>query len=265
MQVPRREVAGVEQGHVEEREVHVPAQSGGAGRSEAGEKRVGEPESGHEVHHREAEAGRRGFRLASEGEVAGFRLHEVVESGPVGTRSLAPVRREVRTHDSGIDGLQCVVSETEAGGDVAAQVGGERVGARRQLIQQGAALLTREIEGEALLVAVQGVEEEAVVLLEEEGSDPPRHVAAVARIFDLDHFGALIREKEGAERARAVLLDAQDPDAIKGEHGLLSGRPRRSYQASCPVRRGREFTLASRRVRWMDAPRGRGRVEAAMG
>jgi hypothetical protein len=78
-----------------------------------------------------------------------------------------------------------------------------------------------QIERDALLVAVEAVEELAVVaavaVAKEERPDPARHVAAIGRVLDLDDFGAEIGHLHRAVRPGAVLLDRDDPEA--GQNG----------------------------------------------
>ena len=73
-----------------------------------------------------------------------------------------------------------------------------------------------EIEGHALLVAIERVEEHAVVLCEVERPDVAGEVAALRRL-DLDDLRALIGEEHRAEGARAVLLDGEHAHTCEGE------------------------------------------------
>src|SRR5438477_12675168 len=70
----------------------------------------------------------------------------------------------------------------------------KKPGARR--VQHAPRARFLEIEGDALLVAVEAVKELAVVgavaVAEEERSDMAGHVAAIGRVLDLDHLGAEI-------------------------------------------------------------------------
>ena len=66
-----------------------------------------------------------------------------------------------------------------------------------------------QIEGQRLLVAIEGLEDLAVVLAEEIRPDPARHVAAARAMLDLDHLGAHVGEMARAVRPRPVLLDRE--------------------------------------------------------
>ena len=71
-----------------------------------------------------------------------------------------------------------------------------------------------EVERDAPLVAVEGLEEERVLALLVR-----RHVAAdVAargRVFDLDHLGAEVGELQRRPRTGAVLLDREHADVCE--------------------------------------------------
>ena len=75
-----------------------------------------------------------------------------------------------------------------------------------------------EVEGDALLAAVEALEVDGVLV-----AGVRRHVAgdvaACVGVLDLDDLGAHVGEMQGAPRARAVLLEGDDADAIQGEPG----------------------------------------------
>lgn len=95
---------------------------------------------------------------------------------------------------------------------VAAKVVEDGVALPRQLPQNLHAFRRLQVECQRLLVAVDGLEEVADVLLEEMGTDVTADIAAVAGIIHLDDFGVQISEVLGAEGAGAVLLHGDDPD-----------------------------------------------------
>ena len=74
-----------------------------------------------------------------------------------------------------------------------------------------------QIEREALLVAVERLEEERVLALLE-GRHVAADVAAGGRVLDLDHLGAEVGELESAPRAGAELLDGEDADVSQRQH-----------------------------------------------
>src|SRR5829696_8340819 len=60
---------------------------------------------------------------------------------------------------------------------------------------------------DALLVPVEAVEELAVFRTDEIRPDPPRHVAAIGRVLDLDDLGTEIGQLHRSVRPRAILLE----------------------------------------------------------
>ena len=98
---------------------------------------------------------------------------------------------------------------------VTAQIGGERIGARHQIVEHFLALRLSQIQSHALLVSIEAVIEEAVVLFEKERAHVPGNVTAVVGVFNLDYLGALVGEKHGAEGTGAVLLDGEHAHAFQ--------------------------------------------------
>ena len=84
--------------------------------------------------------------------------------------------------------------------------------------------LVAQVERDALLVAVEGLEPEPV-LASLEGRHVAAGVAADRRVLDLDHLGAEVGELERRPRARAELLDRDDPDVGERQHQYERGIP----------------------------------------
>src|SRR5262245_47921964 len=84
-----------------------------------------------------------------------------------------------------------------------------------------------EIERQALLVPVEGLEELAVFVPEEMRADVATDVAAVLVVLDLDHLGAEVGEVRGAERPCAVLLDGEHAQAGERQLGGIGVHRRR--------------------------------------
>jgi hypothetical protein len=219
VQVPEGGVAGLVQRGLEQGDVIVRAPAGRARGGDTGKRRGGQHLAGHEVDHGEAEAGRRGVGLAGEREEAGLGLHEIVVAGPGLARVAAAVGRGMDAHDRGIDGRQGRVGEAELFRLVAAGVVGDRIGPGDQPVQDALAARRLEIEGDRALVEVEGLVEEAVVLSEEIGPGGARAVAAAPPVpvgrLELDHLGAELGQHHRAIGPRAILLEAEDPDAGK--------------------------------------------------
>src|SRR5687767_89500 len=79
-----------------------------------------------------------------------------------------------------------------------------------------------QVERQALLVAVKGLEKVAVLDAEEMRSHVAAHIAAILVIFDLDDFCTEIREVRRAERSGAVLLDRKDTQAGQWKFRIVS-------------------------------------------
>ena len=115
--------------------------------------------------------------------------------------------------DGGVGVFQGGVVEAELFGEVAAQVVEHGVCAGDELAEHRHALGVLEVEGDAALVAVEGLVELAVAGAEHVRSDGAADVAAFGGVFDLDDVGAEIAEQLGAKWPRAVLLNSEDGDA----------------------------------------------------
>ncbi len=147
----------------------------------------------------------------------------VTETGPVGARAVAPVCGQVGADDLGVVGLEVLERQPQLGRHVAAQIAGERIGGPDQVVQDGPAFVATEIDGHALLVAIEAVKKLAVAGREEVRPHGARHVAALRRVLDLDDLGALVGQEHGAERPGAVPLDGQHPDPFERQHGRYTG------------------------------------------
>jgi hypothetical protein len=108
------------------------------------------------------------------------------------------------------------IGQAELLRQIAAQIVEHRIGPRRQRMQHTPRRGFLQIERDALLVAVEAVEELAVVrplpIAKKERPDPPRHVAAIGRVLDLDHLGAEIGQLHRAVRPSPILLDRDNPE-----------------------------------------------------
>ena len=113
--------------------------------------------------------------------------------------------------------LQVVVGQAEPRRLVAAQVRVDDVRDAHEVLEDAARVRVAQVERDAPLVAVEGLEEERVLALLER-----RHVAAdVAagrRVLDLDHLGAEVGELERPPRPGAELLDREHADVSQRLH-----------------------------------------------
>ena len=100
---------------------------------------------------------------------------------------------------------------------VAAEVRIDDVGDTYEVFEHRTSVGVAQVEGEALLVPVERLEEERVLALLE-GRHIAADVAAGSRVLDLDHLGAKVGELESAPGAGAELLDGEDADVSQRQH-----------------------------------------------
>ena len=206
---------------VEQADVDVAALSGLVRAQDAGEQAGRAGGAGHEVDHRAADARRRTVRLAGQAHDAGFRLHQEVVAGPALALVVAAVGRDVQADDLRIDVLQARVVEPELLRLVAAQIVHHGVGAFHELLEAGAALRGLDVERDALLVHVPGLEILAVAVRQHVRADVARGIAAGFGVLDLDHLGAEVGEQHRGIGTGAELLEGEDANAFERLHALL--------------------------------------------
>jgi hypothetical protein len=135
----------------------------------------------------------------------------------------------------------------------------QHVGPCQQAQQQVAPGLGARVEGDAVLVGVQEVEQAALLGMGHvagEGATAPGDVAALRRL-DLDHLGSVVGEQLGAVGCRDHLAQLDDCDAFQGTVGhfdssqlaarptlwntgaLVGGAGSRYFSAASPGRRPR--------------------------
>ncbi len=191
---PARQVVQVGQRGVEQADIDVPALPGRARGEDAAEQRQRGVDARHHVDDRQAEPRRRAVGLAGQRQVARLGLHQIVVARPVRPAAVPPIGREMRADDARIGVLQRGVGHAEPRRLVAAQVVQHAVGAAHQVAQHRPALLRAQAERDRALVAVERLEEMAVVFAEEIRPDLARDVAALGRVFEFDHLGAHVGE-----------------------------------------------------------------------
>ena len=152
-------------------------------------------------------------------QIAGLRLHQIVVARPGLALTVAAVGREMRADDPGVDLAELRVGESELLRLVAAQVVEGRIRRAHEPVQNLFCPRVLEVERDALLVAVEGLEEVAVAVGEEMRTDRAADIAALGRVLDLDHLGAEVAQHHAAERPGSVLFDGNDAQAGEREHG----------------------------------------------
>ena len=219
IEIPGREISEVLHRGIEEADIEVAALAALARRKHPRHQRERGEEPGHQIDDRQPHARGRPVRLAGQGQIAGLGLHQIIIAGPMRARAVAAIGREMRADDLRIGRREIGVGQPELRWQIAAQIIEQRIRARRQPVQHLARRRLLQIEGETFFVAVEAVEELAVVALvavaEKERADAARHVAAIGRVLDLDDFRAEIGQLHRAVRPRAILLDRNHAQAGK--------------------------------------------------
>ena len=140
------------------------------------------------------------------------------------------------------------VAQPETRRLVAAEVREDDIGAGNEPEQHLAARVGSQVELDALLAAVEGLEEERVLAFLERWH-VPGHVPACPGVFDLDDLRAELGELERRPRPGAELLDRENADVperrlrhfviwkfnVGQQGGTLSDR--REYPGQAPGRR----------------------------
>jgi hypothetical protein len=129
-------------------------------------------------------------------------------------------------------------------GHVPPQVGKDHVADAHQVLEDAPAGRIGQVQLNALLVPVEGLEKQAVLIVLERRDVAP-NVTAGARILDFDHLGAEIGQVHAAERAGAVLLQRKNPHVFQRLH-----EPARPVPAPAPAER----RAASTAVRSISLP-----------
>ena len=119
--------------------------------------------------------------------------------GPRRPGPVLPVARDRAKNQIAIQLVKHVPAEAEPCHHARPVAFHHGVRARGQAFEQLTAAVRLEIESEAALVAVDGVEEDALAVFQGRG---PAHVIASDRLFDLDHVGAPVGQQHGAECPR---------------------------------------------------------------
>ena len=166
---------------VVEADLNVAAGAARARGVQAAHQGEGRGHPGHVVDHGQAKARGRPVRLAGHREKAAFRLDQKVVARPAFARAFAAVGGQVRAHDPRVDRLEVVVAQAQLLGLIAAHVAEHAIGGRDQVLEHLAALRMLEIEGQRPLVAIEGLEELAVVSPRKYGPTPRAMSPPLAR------------------------------------------------------------------------------------
>ena len=107
-----------------------------------------------------------------------------------------------------------VVGETETHGEITAEIVVDDSRGRKKPMEYGDPARVGEVERDALLVAVERLEVQAVAVADREGSDVACRIAAVAGALDLHDVRTEVAEQRRRERAGTELTNGQDANAV---------------------------------------------------
>ena len=118
-----------------------------------------------------------------------------------------------------VDGLQRLVTEPQLGHGARPEILHHDIGRRDQLLHGSDAVGMLEINGEAALVAPGRQMIDAIARDEMIGDRPVALKRALDRL-DRDDIGAEIGERLRGQRAREVMIEAEDLDAVEQVHSF---------------------------------------------
>ena len=182
---------------VNERDVHALAAAGDGAGVERHEDADGEVHAAEHVAHGIADTQRLAAGLAGDAHEAGGGLCDDVIAGALVLRAVAAEAGDGGVDDLVVDLLEHVIADAQLVHDAGAVVLDDDVGLLDHLEEELLALLGLQVQGDALLAAVDvGIVHAVVVLLRTHGAG----VVALARHLDLDDVGAVVGQHHRAVR-----------------------------------------------------------------
>jgi len=161
-------------------------------------------------------------RASGQGSPPGSGLDESIVAGQLPIGLAATVAGQGHADDALVDVPQVLPGQTQALGLVAAKVAEHRIGRADEPFEDLPSGLVLEVQHDASLVAVDGLEIEAVGALLQR-RDVAADITAGAGILDLDDLGTQIGEEQRPERSGTELLDSDDPEAVEWARSILRG------------------------------------------
>ena len=149
---------------------------------------------------------------AGDGHHAGHGLGHDVIGGAGSQGALQAEAADGAVDDAGVDLLHLLIGEAQLGEHAHLVVLADDVGGLQELREDLLAFLALEVQGHALLIAVDiGIVAAAAVV---DGA-PGTGLVAQVGYFDLDDFSAVVGQVHGAERAAVSLGQVQDTNAFE--------------------------------------------------
>ena len=117
-----------------------------------------------------------------------------------------------------IDRREARIVQPQSRRQAAAQIVDDGIGLPDKRLQVAFAFVGLDVEGQAALAEVPGLEIFAVAGPEHMRPDAPGRIPAGFGVLDLEDLGAELGEQHGAVGRRAILLDGDDAQIGQGFH-----------------------------------------------
>ncbi len=196
--------------HVEHADLDLLAAAGALAREQRQRDAVGGRHAGDEIGDGVAHLDGRPVGKAREVHHAGLALHDEVVARPRGLGAALAEPGDRAVDQPRVRFAKGLEAEAEALHRAGTEVLQHYIGARDEPAQDGLPLRRLEVEGEALLAAIN--RHEVGGLAPREGR-PSARVVSLARLLDLDDLGAHVAQRHGAEGARQHAGEVDDADA----------------------------------------------------
>src|SRR5262249_37410408 len=236
---------------LQERGVHPLALAGALALDEGDQDALGEEDARAQIRNGDAHAHWSLARDARDGHEATHALRDLIDARPVAIRSALPEPGDADVDQARVVSPQAFVVDAEPPLDVGTIVLDHDVGGARELLEDGDALRLAEIEGHALLAAMQVLEVETVAIASHAVTGAP------TGHLDLDGPGAPVHELPHARGSGASAGEVEDGVAGQREGGVGGhGRllPAENLARPAAARRVRGQVMASFERSSLDAP-----------
>ena len=188
--------------------------------------------SSDEIGDRSADTGGRSIRKSRKAHEAAHALNDGVVSRKRLERSGLAETSGGRIDQAGIEFGQLLIREAEAVHGARPEIFGENVGLPHHVEEDGAVGILLEIQGDALLPAVDKAEVQRLALVE--GTESARVITVAGRL-DLDHARAEIGQDRRSEWAVQHVCQVDDEQAREGPCNVLGLGPRHWLMFGHPV------------------------------
>ena len=155
-------------------------------------------DAAHQIAQRDTQLGRQAVRLAVHRQRAGHGLEDDVEAGPILQRAGLAVARDRAVDQARVDRLQFVVAQPQPRHHAGAVILDQNVALGGQILNQRQPVRALEVNDDRLLAAI---DRKVIVALAVARRRKGAGLVPRARRFDLEHFGAHVRQREARGRS----------------------------------------------------------------